>query len=437
MKRKGIALFATAVMMGMAILSGCSGKAADSSKGSVYYLNFKPEADAQWQELADIYTKETGVKVTVVTAASDQYEPTLKSEMAKTNAPTMFQVNGPVGLASWKDYCYDLSGSGVYGQLASEDFALKDGNKVAGIGYVIESYGIIYNKALLAKAGYSEADIKNFADLKKVCEDITKRSSELGFSAFTSAGMDGSSDWRFKTHLANLPIYYEYRADGINTTDAIKGTFLDNYRNVWDLYINNSTTSPKQLSVKTGDDAVAEFVSGKAVFYQNGTWAYSDVSSLGDENLGMLPIYIGAKGEENQGLCTGTENYWCVNNKASEADIKATLDFMEWCVTNDTALKAICGSANAMPSGKDGMGFVIPFKKNLESTNHLVNCANQYVAAGKTPVTWNFTTMPSEQWKNELGSALTVYAADQTDANWKLVEKAFVEGWAKEAAASK
>ncbi|MGN0161551.1 MAG: ABC transporter substrate-binding protein [Lachnospiraceae bacterium] len=437
MKRKGIALVATAVMMGMAVLSGCSGKTADSSKGSVYYLNFKPEADAQWQELASIYTKETGVNVTVVTAASDQYEPTLKSEMAKTNAPTMFQVNGPVGLASWKDYCYDLSGSGVYGQLSSEDFALKDGNKVAGIGYVIESYGIIYNKALLAKAGYSEADIKSFADLKKVCEDITKRSSELGFSAFTSAGMDGSSDWRFKTHLANLPIYYEYKADGINTTDAIKGTFLDNYRNVWDLYINNSTTSPKQLSVKTGDDAVAEFVSGKAVFYQNGTWAYSDVSSLGDENLGMLPIYIGAAGEENQGLCTGTENYWCVNNKASEADIKATLDFMEWCVTNDTALKAICGSANGMPSGKDGMGFVIPFKKNLESTNHLVNCANEYVAAGKTPVTWNFTTMPSEQWKNEVGSALTVYAADQTDANWELVKKAFVEGWATEAAASK
>lgn len=436
MKRKGLALFLTTLVMGMTVLSGC-GQSAKSTEGSVYYLNFKPEADAQWQELAGLYTKETGVKVTVVTAASDQYESTLKSEMAKTEAPTLFQVNGPVGLASWKDYCYDLKSSEVYGQLSSEDFALKDGDKVAGIGYVIESYGIIYNKELLKKAGYSEADIKNYADLKKVAEDITKRSGELGFSAFTSAGMDGSSDWRFKTHLANLPIYYEYKADGINTTDAIKGSFLNNYRNVWDLYINNSTTSPKQLSVKTGDDAVAEFVSGKAVFYQNGTWAYADVSSLGDDNLGMLPIYIGAAGEENQGLCTGTENYWCVSNKASEKDIKATLDFMNWCVTNDTALKAICGSTNAMPSGKDGMGFVIPFKKNMESTNYLVNCANQYVADGKAPVTWNFTTMPSEQWKNEVGSALTVYAADQTDANWELVVKAFVEGWAKEAAASK
>ena len=435
MKKKFAVLGLAATMM-MSLFAGCGGKEASSDTGSVYYLNFKPEADAQWQELAKIYEEETGVKVTVVTAASGQYETTLKSEMGKSEAPTLFQVNGPVGLASWKDYCADLSDTEIYKQLTSEDFALKDGDKVAGIGYVIESYGIICNKKLLAEAGYSIDDINNFADLKKVAEDITARRDELGFDAFTSAGMDGSSDWRFKTHLANIPVYYEYQADGINNTNAIKGTYLDNYRQIWDLYINNSTTDPKQLSVKTGDDAVAEFVSEKAVFYQNGTWAYSDISSIGDENLGMIPIYIGVDGEENQGLCTGTENYWCVNAKASEADIKATEDFMAWLATDDTALKAICGSQGAMPSGADGMGFVTPFKKNLESDNLLVNIASQYVADGKTPVSWNFTTMPSETWKNEVGSALTVYASDQTDANWDLVKKAFVEGWATESQAA-
>ena len=439
MKKKKILALGLITAMTMSLLAGCGGtdgKETSDDKGSVYYLNFKPEADAQWQELAQIYEEETGVEVTVVTAASGQYETTLKSEMGKSEAPTLFQVNGPVGLASWKDYCADLSDTEIYKQLTSEDFALKDGDKVAGIGYVIESYGIICNKKLLAEAGYSVDDIKSFADLKNVAEDITARRDELGFDAFTSAGMDGSSDWRFKTHLANLPVYYEYQADGINNTNAIKGTYLDNYRQIWDLYINNSTTDPKQLSVKTGDDAVAEFVSEKAVFYQNGTWAYSDISSIGDENLGMIPIYIGVDGEDNQGLCTGTENYWCINSKASEADIKATEDFIAWVATDDTALKAVCGSQGAMPSGADGMGFVTPFKKNLESDNLLVNIASQYVADGKTPVSWNFTTMPSETWKNEVGSALTVYASDQTDANWDLVKKAFVEGWATESQAA-
>ena len=444
MRKKGLIALGLAAVMTASALTGCGGasdkKESDSkkeAKGTVYYLNFKPEADAQWQELADIYTEKTGVKVNVVTAAANQYETTLKSEMGKSEAPTLFQVNGPVGLASWKDYCYDLKDSEIAKQITSDDFLLKDGDAVDGIGYAIESYGIIYNKNLLKKAGYTQDDIKNFDDLKKVAEDITKRSKDLGFSAFTSAGMDGSSDWRFKTHLANLPIYYEYQQDNIENTDAIKGTYLDNYRNIWDLYVNNSTTSPKQLSTKTGDDAVAEFVTEKAVFYQNGTWAYSDIADIGDENLGMLPIYIGVDGEEEQGLCTGTENYWCVNKKASKEDIQATLDFMNWCVTDETAVKCMCGAAGAMPSGQDGMGFVIPFKKNLESDNPLVNIANDYVNQGKKPVTWNFTTMPSEKWKNDLGSALTTYASKQTDANWDLVKKAFVDGWAKEAAAAK
>lgn len=432
MKKKLLAVVLVMVCM-MSMLAGCGKK----DEGRVYYVNFKPEQDAQWKELAKIYTEETGISVTVLTAASGQYETTLKSEMSKTQAPTLFQVNGPVGLKNWEDYCYDLTGSDVVAQLSSEDFALKNGNAIAGISYVIETYGIIYNKQLLAQAGYTEADIKNFAGLKKVAKDINARSAELGFSAFTSAGMDGSSDWRFKTHLANLPIYYEYQADGIGTTDAIKGSYLDNYRQIWDLYINNATCEPTMLSTKTGDDAVAEFTTGKAVFYQNGTWAYGDVSGLGDDNLGMLPIYIGVAGEEKQGLCTGTENYWCVNKNASEKDIQATLDFMNWCVTSEVGVKAMCGTEGAMPSGDAGMGFVIPFKSNMESTNKLVNIANQYVTDGYTSVSWNFPTMPSENWKNAVGSALTSYAADQTDANWQKVVDAFVNGWASEVQATK
>ena len=402
-------------------------EAGETAEGSVYYLNFKPEADEYWQELAKTYTEETGVPVTVLTAASGEYEKTLKSEMAKTDAPTLFQVNGPVGLASWKDYCYDLTGSDIAGELTNDSFALMDGDKMAGIAYVVENYGIIYNKALLEEAGYTAADITNFESLKKVAEDITSRKEELGFSAFTSAGMDGSSDWRFKTHLANIPIYYEYKDEGIDNTDAIKGTYLDNYRQIWDLYINNAVCAPTEISTKTADDATADFVMEDAVFYQNGTWEYNNIADVGDENLGILPIYIGVDGEENQGVCTGTENYWCVNAKAAPEDIQATLDFMYWCVTSDAGVEAMC---------KD-MGFVIPFKSNLESENTLVNEANKYLEEGKTPVTWVFSTLPSEEWKNGVGSALTAYAADQTDEKWQQVVTAFVDGWAAEAAASK
>ena len=427
-KKRWIALGLVAAMA-VGTLAGCGGKKEEGgdgeATGSVYYLNFKPEQDEQWQELAKAYTEETGVKVEVVTAASGEYETTLMSEMGKSGAPTLFQVNGPVGLANWKDYCYDLSGSDVYKQPTSEDYALKDGDKVAGIAYVIESYGLIVNKTLLAKAGYTIDDIQSFADLKKVAEDITARSSELGFAAFTSAGMDGSSDWRFKTHLANLPIYFEYQEDGIGTTDAIKGTYLDNYRNIWDLYINNSTCAPAELAAKTGDDSRNEFLAGQAVFFQNGSWEYGNLTADGtftDDDLAMIPIYIGAGDEANQGLCTGTENYWCVNSEADEADIQATLDFMNWCVTSEKGTKAM---------GED-MGFVIPFKNAVESQNLFVKQDKEMTEAGKTPVSWNFPTMPSEEWKNGVGQALTAYAADQTDEQWAGVVSAFVDGWKTE-----
>ena len=429
----------TKVAVSAAIMASAFAVSASADGGKVYYLNFAPEVADQWEALAEQYSEETGTEVQVVTAASGTYESTLKSEMDKSDAPTLFQVNGPVGLAAWKDYCYDLKDTEVYKDLASDDFALinEDGS-VSGIAYKIETYGLIYNKALLNE--YFETDgavvtsvdeINNFDTLKAVVEDITAKKDELGIEgAFTSAGMDSSSDWRFKTHLANLPIYYEYKADGITSTDAIKGTYLDNYKNIWDLYINNATCEPTMISSKSAEDARAEFALGEAVFYQNGTWETSGILEEGDlteDDLGMLPIYIGVEGEENQGLCTGSENYWCVNAKASEEDIQATVDFLTWCISSDEGRTAI---------SKD-MGFATPFTTfddNYAADNVLVNEAAKYVEDGKTSVTWCFTTMPSENWKDGVGSALLEYA--QGTGEWDGVVTAFVDGWATEYAAA-
>ena len=235
--------------------------------------------------------------------------------------------------------------------------------------------------------------------------------------------MDDSSDWRFKTHLSNLPIYFEYEAENETSTDAIKGTYLDNYKNIFDLYINNSTCDPKELASKTGNDSEAEFINGEAVFFQNGSWEYGNVvgdKKLSADDVTMIPIYIGVGDEANQGLCTGTENYWCVNSAADEKDIQATLDFMNWCVSSDKGPTAMA----------DDMGFVIPFKDAKDTDNVFVQKDKELQAAGKTTIPWDFTTIPSEQWKADLSSALTAYAAGT--GSWDDVKTAFVDGWAKE-----
>lgn len=324
MKMKKVTAMSMAALMAATMIPSVPVMA--DGGGKVYYLNFKPEQDEAWQNLAKAYTEETGTDVTVVTAASGQYETTLQSEMAKSDAPTLFQVNGPVGLKNWKDYCYDLKDADITKELTSDAYELKDGDAVDGIAYVIESYGLITNKTLLEKAGYTLDDIKSFDDLKKVADDIQARKDEIGVKgAFTSAGMDGSSDWRFKTHLANLPIYYEYKADGIDDTEAIKGTYLDQYKNVFDLYITDSTCDGSELSAKTADDSRNEFVNGDAVFYQNGSWEYAELAkTYSDDELAMIPIYFGVD-DENEGLATAVLK-GIVNPMSSDIDFVPASD---------------------------------------------------------------------------------------------------------------
>lgn len=420
--------------MSVGTLAACGSDSSSSDgKGKVYYLNFKPEANDAWQALAKKYTKKTGVEVKVQTAASGTYEQTLKSEIAKSKAPTLFQVNGPVGYQNWKSYTADMSDTEPYKELIDQSVALKDGDKVVGVPYAMETYGIIYNKDILNKYIATDGakiksvdDIDNFDTLKAVADDMQAKKDELGIKgAFTSAGFDSSSDWRFKTHLANLPLYYEFKQDKITEQpETIKGTYLPQYKQIFDLYLKDSTTEPTQLSSKTGDDATSEFSLGEAAFYQNGTWAWSDLNKNGmkADSLGMLPIYIGVKGEEKQGLATGSENYWCINDKASDADKKATKDFLKWVITDKDGIESISSD----------MGLTTPFKtfSDVKSDNPLTQAAVEDQNSGKTAVSWNFTMMPSEEWKNKLGSALLEYA--QGTGDWNAVKTAFVDGWKTE-----
>ena len=397
----------------------------DAKQGRVYFLNFKPEQDKAWQALADKYTKETGIEVKVVTAAQGTYEQTLIAEIDKDEAPTLFQVNGPIGLETWKDYCLDLSDTDVYEELLSDDFALKSKGKVYGIAYVYEAFGLITNKDLLKKAGYTLDDIKSFNDLKKVAEDITSRKDTLGFSAFTSSGLSSSSSWRFSGHLANLPLFYQLRDKGTTTQpEKISSKYIDNFKALWDLYTNNSTIE-KSTITSDQNDASAEFAAGKAVFFQNGTWEYENIKKIGDKNIGFLPIYFGVD-DQKQGLCSGTENYWCVNNTSSEKDIEETLDFMEWVVTSEIGTKALA----------DDMGFVSPFKKAKDVDNVLSQIMAEYVDKGNYSVTWAFNLTPNvDVWRSNLVDALSAYTAGKGD--WSAVEKSFVNGWEEQYKASK
>ena len=413
-----------ALLLALCLAMTMVASVASAEGGKVYYLNFKPEADAAWQALAKTYTEKTGVQVTVVTAASGTYSQTLTAEMDKSSAaPTLFQCGNLEGLQTWRDYMLNLSGTDFANEMTTSDFNLYGENgELLAAGYCYEAFGIIVNKALLEKAGHKLEEIKDFASLKAVAEDIHARAAELGFDAFTSAGLDGSSSWRFSGHLLNMPLFYQFRDDGVTKQPAtITNKYLDNFKAIWDLYITDSATSGAALTTATGDQAEAEFGKGEAVFYQNGTWEYSNLTGtfgMNPDDLAMIPIYCGVEGEEKAGLCCGTENCWAVNKNASEEDIKATLDFMNWVVTSDAGTTMLAEQFGPCP-----------FKNAKTPENVFFAQANEYVANGNYTVTWAFNWTPAvDDWRAAVVDALGKYTAD--GGSWDTVKTAFVEGWA-------
>lgn len=417
---------------------------AGGAVGQVYFLNFKPEQAEAYRSIAAEYKTLTGVNVKVETAASGTYEQTLRSEIAKTDAPTIFQINGPVGYNNWKQYTADLAQTDIYKRLLDPSIAITEGNGVFGIPFAIEGYGIIYNSALMAKyfglsgAKATSADqIKSFAKLKEVVEDMTAKKSQLGIrGVFASTSLKPGEDWRWQTHLANVPVFYEFKAGNVdlknaNATKEIKFQYSENFKNLFDLYLNNSTVDKKLLGSKTVNDSMAEFALGQCAMVQNGNWAYGQISGVQGNtvkpgDVKFLPLYMGIQGEETQGLCIGTENFFCINKNAKQEDQRASINFLTWLYTDAK------GKARVT---KD-LGFIAPFDTfgaNEKPTDPLAqDVLNWSAKDGINNVPWNFTVFPSQAFKDSVGAQLLLYA--QGNANWDAVKNTFVNGWKTEKA---
>ena len=390
-------------------------KVDTSGVKSIYFLNFKPEIASKYEAIAAKYKEEKGIEVRVQTAASGEYEKTLTSEMAKSDPPTIFQINGPVGYENWKDYCADLKDSELYQLVSDKSLAVKSGDGVYGIPYVVEGYGIIYNNAIMTKYFATEGakaasmdEINNYAKLAEVVEDMTAKKEELGIDGvFASTSLKTGDDWRWQTHLMNMPLYYEFNTGtGDVITNCLEAKelefkYADNYKNIFDLYTNNSTTDKNLLGGKTVADSMAEFAAGKCAMVQNGNWAWGDIKKGGvvsEEDVKYLPIYTGIDGEETQGLCIGTENYFAINSEVDAATQQASMDFLVWLFTSDYGKNAVVNE----------LGFVAPFTSFGDNEKPTDPLAKEVLAwmekDGFTSVKWSFAGIPSEQWSPQVRS---------------------------------
>ncbi|MDY2755300.1 MAG: ABC transporter substrate-binding protein [Candidatus Treponema excrementipullorum] len=433
------------LLVGSMMFIGCSKDTAQE----VYFLNFKPEiAEVYETKVAPAFEKENpGYKLKVVTAASGTYEQTLKSEQAKSNPPVIFQTNGPVGLASSKNEAASLEGTDFYKLLADKSMALKLDGVVSAIPYAVEGYGIIYNDAIMRKyfelpnkaVAISSADeINNFATLKAVVEDMQKNKDALGIKGvFASTSMSAGNQWRWQTHTVNVPLFYEYSEKAPSASPLMTGLnsstfdfkYNENFKNLMDLYTNNSVTEKTLLGSKSVDDSMAEFALGQCAMVQNGNWAAAQIlgtarNKVAKEDIKFLPLYMGIPGEESAGLCVGTENYLCINKNASPEAQKGADVFLTWLFSSSTGKQLV----------SNDLMFITPF--NSFSASELPSDPlSQQVSlwmnkSGISSVAWTFNAIPSEEWKNAFGSALLSYFEGKT--SWNDVVKTAQEQWTSE-----
>ncbi len=448
MRKIWMAVVGIVLVIGVVVaLSNNTDPLVDTAERSIYFLNFKPEIAQVYDQIAKEYEALTGVTVKVVTAASGTYEQTLRSEIAKADAPTIFQVNGPIGLVNWSDYCVDLSDSEFYQMLSDPSMALTVGEQVLAVPYAVEGYGIIYRESMMnayfalqnRETSYQSMDeIQSFDALKAVVEDMSKHAEELGIQGvFASTSMASGNQWRWQTHLLNIPLYYEWRDMDSQTDPTLIGvdaqtielTYEGELRQMWELYTNNSTTASTLLSNKTVDDSMSEFALGQCVMVQNGNWGASQIldvpgNTVLASDMKFLPIYIGVEGEESQGLCIGTENYLCINNQVSAQKQEDSLAFLQWLFESEQGKTYV----------RDELGFIAPFHTFGEDDLPEDPLSQEVIAwmnkEGVQSIPWTFASFPSEAFKDYVGDALLQYA--QGDIAWDEVVSTIKTQWTNE-----
>lgn len=433
MRLVGIALGAA-----FCCLCGCGKKEEDVS---IRYLNFKPEVADVWEEIAQTYEKETGVHVDVIHAPSNSNTQTLKAEIAKRETPTLFQISGQSDYKNWNHYCVDLSDTDLYSWVIDKDMVIKDekGSGVYGIPYVVEGYGIIYNDEIMQRYFAlpdrrtnvsSMQEVNNFDKLKAVTEEMTERKAELGIEGvFAGTSLGTGEEWRWQTHLLNLPIYYEYRDKNVDDLEEMEFKYLPNFKNIFDLYVDNSCCDKSKLMTEKVVDSMQEFATGKCAMVQNGNWGWTQIADaegnvVKEENCKFLPIYTGVEGEEDQGICIGTECYICVNALASEKQQQESIRFLEWLYSSDTGKDYVTNKLQFITVFNTFSDAELPKNPLAEQVVEYMNREDLH------SVSWNFTTFPSQSFKDQVASDLKKYIGGEMEM--EEFTRSLIEKWKSE-----
>jgi raffinose/stachyose/melibiose transport system substrate-binding protein len=410
-------------------LVGCSSDDGESSSGTkgdsktttVDIFQFKVEFKDQFEAVAKQYEEShDGVKINITTVGGgEDYGAALRSKFASGEEPTIYNIGGPQDVADWVDSLADLSDTAAAGvALEGTLEGVTQDDKVLGLPFNQEGYGLIYNTAVFEKAGINPDEITTFAALEEAVKTLDSKKDELGLDAVFA--LPGKEKWVTGLHLSNAFLSPEFEGNVLGTFDSATVDFKygDAFKKVLDL--QNEYSVQPTVSLDYAMQVEELFSTGRVAMIQQGNWVYGSIAGIDEElaNNGVSILPIPVEGYKEDSIPVGIPMYWAVNSNKDEAEVKAAKEFLDWLYTSEDGKTAVLEDFKFIPAyeGFDASKVSDPLGKSVY----------EYATEGKT-IPWVFMGYPTGWGEQQLGVNIQKYISDEM--SWEDLVKESQKAW--------
>ncbi|HOO27397.1 MAG TPA: ABC transporter substrate-binding protein [Lachnospiraceae bacterium] len=340
------------------------------SADKIIVFQSKVEITDQMEALAEDYEEETGVEVEVWGTTGDDYFQQLKTKLANNQGPTVFSLGPGAEADQMASYLTDLSDLSFADQIA-DGMAYTIDDKVYGIPYTAEGFGLVYNKDLYDPSAVTDTD------------SLVSYLEEQKAAGISGLGLSSESYFMIG-HILNTPFALQDDPEGFLeelSKGEVKLADTEEFREFAELYaaIRENCTNPLE---QTYDKEIGDFATGKSATIHQGNWAasmFADYEIDFDMGLAALPL------AGNDKLAVSVPTAWFVNSQATPEEQQAGKDFLNWLYTSDTGIDYLMNQFGFIPV-VDGMT-----NDNLDGLSQSVS---EYIADGKT-ISWPMNDWPA------------------------------------------
>ncbi len=399
---------------------------SDLAGVEISFMNSKGEVQEAIEAMAAAFEDETGIIVEVIACGVGESPYTqVTSAYNAGNAPTlaMLDITDVVSLA--KEYAVDLSAEDWV--LECKDQATMVDGTVYGFPFCIEGRGIIYNKTTIEDTLGKEFDpksINSYDALKSLLEELR------------AAGMENpvvlsKEDWSLGNHMLGT-IYDTYDGTTAGSTEVIRqlkaGELsaaayerFEQFMDTFDLLKEYNINGADPLGALYDQDPIF-MADGEAALWPNGCWAWANLAEAGastEDEYGFISLVFGNDTSDfaNNGIeAAATKAIMIDKVQASEEQIEAAKEFLDWMVYSENGQKMLVQDAGVIPAcANNGFEALDPLAKDIQAR---MKEGRTYSSA---------FIAPGDHW-SVLGASMQKYLGDQCghdelaadiDAYWK------------------